>query len=157
MQRWLYKSEPHTFSWDELLARPQQRTVWDGVRNYQARNLLREARLGDLVLFYHSSVAEPHIIGVAQVVREAFDDPTALDPASPYHDPASTPEQNRWSAVEIEAICPLQVQVTRTLLKNTPELAAMRVIQRGQRLSVQPVLEEEFKVILQLGQTTLPG
>lgn len=151
MQRWLFKSEPFEFSWDNLCAAPDRRATWDGVRNYQARNLLRQARLDDLVLFYHSSVAEPHIMGVARIAREAFDDPAALNPDSPYFDPRSTPDQNRWSAVEIQALYPLDAPVTRTQLKNTPRLADMLVLQRGQRLSIQPVSEEHFQAILDLG------
>jgi predicted RNA-binding protein with PUA-like domain len=148
---WLLKSEPDEFSIDDLERRG--RAPWDGIRNHQARNLLRdELRVGDLVLFYHSSVKPPGVAGVARVVREAYPDPSAQDPESPYFDPRATPERPIWVAVDVEFVERFPVFVTLDRLRTSPELADLLVIRRGQRLSVQPVGPAHFDFIRRLGR-----
>jgi len=148
---WLFKSEPDEFSFDDLLTRPDQTEPWGGVRNYQARNHLKEAGLGDRVLIYHSSIAEPCVAGVAEIVRTAYPDPSAFDEASPYHDPKSDPEAPRWFAVDVRAVARLPRPVTRTAMKAHPALAEMRLLRRGMRLSILPVEPDELEVVLALG------
>ncbi|HEV8631629.1 MAG TPA: EVE domain-containing protein, partial [Thermoanaerobaculia bacterium] len=123
-----------------------------GVRNYQARNLMREMRVGDAVLFYHSGPPEPHVAGVARVAREAYPDASAWDPKSEYHDPASTPQEPRWYVVDVQGEQALPAPVTLAELKANPRLAAMKLVQRGQRLSVQPVAPEEFAEVLRMAE-----
>ncbi|MCA8980026.1 MAG: EVE domain-containing protein [Planctomycetes bacterium] len=152
---WLMKSEPNAFSFDDLLAAKGKRTHWDGIRNYQARNFMRdEMRKGDRVLFYHSNAKPPGVVGLAEVVKEAYPDHTQFDPASGYHDPQSDPSDPRWLMVDIKALCKLPRLVELDELKSRPELAEMAVVQRGQRLSVQPVTPEEWGVVLELGGLT---
>jgi predicted RNA-binding protein with PUA-like domain len=149
---WLFKSEPGTFSWDDLLASPRRRTFWDGVRNYQARNLLRdEMKKGDGVLFYHSSTAIPAVVGVASIVKAGSPDPTQFDGRSKYHDPKSTPEEPRWFGVEIQARRALPEPVPLARLRETRGLESMKLLQRGMRLSVQPVTRKEWEIVLRLG------
>lgn len=151
-RHWLLKSEPAVFSFDDLSAAPARTTAWEGVRNYQARNFMRDdMRVGDLVLFYHSSAKPPAVVGVAEVVRAAYPDPTQFEPASGHHDPASDPAAPRWLAVDVAALAALPEPVPIATLKVQPELAAMAVVQRGQRLSVQPVTPTEFQVVLRMG------
>jgi len=152
VRHWLLKSEPAVFSFDDLLAAPHRTTAWEGVRNYQARNFLRDdVRVGDLALFYHSNAAPPRVAGVAEVVRAAYPDPTQFEMASEYHDPGSDPAAPRWLAIDISALAALPEPVPIAALKAQPELAAMAVVQRGQRLSVQPVTADEFAAVLRLG------
>jgi len=147
---WLVKSEPGTYSIDHLEA--DGRTSWDGVRNYQARNLMRdEMREGDGVLFYHSSASPPGVAGVAEVSREARPDPTARDPASPYHDPAATADDPRWYMVEIRFVRKLPRLVPLDELKADPALKGMPVTTRS-RLSVQPVDSKHFHRVLELAE-----
>lgn len=146
-QYWLMKSEPDECSIDDALAAPEQTVPWTGVRNYQARNFMRDAmRVGDGVLFYHSSCPQPGIAGIARVASEAQPDPTQFDPDSPYYDPKSKPDAPRWQLVDVQA-----VRKTRLLglaeLRAVPELAQMRVLQRGNRLSITPVTSTEWAVI----------
>jgi len=149
---WLFKSEPSAFSWDDLWAAPGRRTSWDGVRNYQARNFLREdVRAGDGVLFYHSGAEPPGVVGVADVVREAYPDPTQHDPEHPRYDPGSDPAAPRWWMVDIRARRPLERFVPLGELKRTSALSGMGVVQRGQRLSVQPVRAAEWRAVLRAG------
>lgn len=151
-QYWLMKTEPGCFSFDDLLDSPDQTTAWDGVRNYQARNLLRDAmNEGDGVLFYHSNIAEPVIAGVAQVVRTGYPDHTARDPRSEHFDPRATDSQPIWYMVDIRAVSPLPYPVTRTMLKEHPVLAEMAVLKKGNRLSVQPVDPRHWELVLALG------
>jgi len=151
VRHWLLKSEPEVFSFADLLAAPDQTTGWEGVRNYQARNFLRdELRVGDLVLFYHSNAAPPGVAGVARVARGAYPDPTQFDPTSDYFDPGSPPAEPRWLTVDVAAVAAARRFVPIGDLKAHPELAAMAVVQRGQRLSVQPVTPAEFAVVLGL-------
>jgi predicted RNA-binding protein with PUA-like domain len=150
---WLMKSEPDDFSWDDLLAEPDQTTPWTGVRNYQARNLMRdEMRVGDGVLFYHSNVKPPAVVGLARVASEAKPDPTQFDRRSKYHDPKSTPDEPRWVCVDVQADRPLSNPVTRDQMKEEPELEGLMVLRRGARLSVQPVDREHWNVILRLAR-----
>lgn len=149
---WLMKSEPDCFSFADLLRAPDQITSWDGVRNYQARNFLRDSlRTGDGVLFYHSNIANPAIVGIAQVVREGYPDHTALDPRSDHFDPRAGEKQPIWYMVDVRAVAELPQPVTRDLLKNHPLLCEMAVLKKGNRLSVQPVSAEAWRTILQLG------
>ena len=150
-RHWLFKSEPDVFSFDDLLAAPRRRTIWDGVRNYQARNLLRDdVKVGDGVLFYHSSAEPLAIAGTAVVVRAGIPDPSAFDAKSKYHDPESDPDAPTWYAVEIEAETAFTPPIPRARLAATPALAEMMVLKRGARLSVQPVTAAEWRAVLAL-------
>lgn len=150
-QFWLVKSEPDVFSFQDLQAAKQRETSWDGVRNYQARNFLRAMAVGDEVLYYHSSCLEPGVAGIASVVHAAIPDPTQFDPQSPGFDPASTREQPRWDAVRIRALRALPRFVTLDALRAERRLAGMRLLARGNRLSVLPVTPQEWRVIAELG------
>jgi len=150
---WLMKSEPHVYPWEQLLE--DGTTHWDGVRNYQARNLMRdEMRMGDLVLFYHSNCKPPHVAGVARVCKEGYPDHTAQEPSSNYFDPKATPEDPRWMMVDIEPVIELS-KVELSDLRLNPELEGMPLLRRGQRLSVQPVPPEHFEIVCRMGG--LPG
>lgn len=155
MQYWLMKSEPDAFSWDELVARGAKGEPWDGVRNYQARNFMRDKmKIGDRVLFYHSNCKPPHIAGIAEVCSEPYPDFTQFDPESKYHDPKATKEKPRWILVDIRAVEPLDRTVSLDELKANPELSDMLVVQKGQRLSVQPVDEVHFNEVLRMSRTS---
>jgi len=148
---WLVKSEPETFSFDDLLASPGRTTSWDGVRNYQARNFMRDdMKKGDGVFFYHSSTQPTGIVGVAEVAREAYPDATAFDPESPYHDPRSRVEEPTWMMVDVRAVRPLSPIITLAELRETAGLEGMELLRRGSRLSVQPVTAEEWRTVLAL-------
>lgn len=141
------KSEPEECSVDDLVRAPNQTVPWTGVRNYQARNFMRDVmRVGDGVLFYHSSCPEPGIAGLAQVASAPYADPTQFDPASAYHDPKSSPQAPRWVLVDVRL-----ERKTRLLplveLRGRPELASMRVLQRGNRLSITPVTPQEWRAV----------
>jgi predicted RNA-binding protein with PUA-like domain len=149
---WLFKTEPETFSWDHLQKMPRRTTLWDGVRNYTARNFLRDAvKKGDHVLFYHSRANPPAVVGTATVVREGYPDPTQFDPKSPYYDARSNPDSPRWYVVDIKAARVLKTPVPLPVLRETEGLEDMRLLRRGNRLSVLPVTEREWKIILALG------
>jgi len=151
MHYWLMKTEPGVFSWDDLLNSPDKTTSWEGVRNYQARNLMRDQmQRGDCVFFYHSAIQQPAIVGIAQVVREAYPDSFAWDAASKYYDPKSSPENPRWVMVDIQAVKPLEPPITLAELKPIPALSGMLLLQKGCRLSVQPVAPQEWETILSL-------
>lgn len=144
---WLMKSEPDECSIDDALAAPQATVPWTGVRNYQARNFMRDAmQVGDGVLFYHSSCPEPGIAGIARVASAVYPDPTQFDPKSPYFDPKSTPDKPRWLLRDVKA-----EKKTRLLslaeMRATPALADMVVLQRGSRLSITPVSAEHWRLI----------
>lgn len=146
---WLFKSEPDSYSFADL--QRDRRTFWSGVRNYQARNLLRDdIRVGDGVLFYHSNADPMAIVGVARVVRDGYPDPTAFEPNSPYHDPDSDPSDPTWFVVDIECVAAFREPLTRDRCKAEPALADMMLLQRGSRLSVQPVTDAEWNTILRL-------
>jgi predicted RNA-binding protein with PUA-like domain len=153
---WLIKSEPEVFSFDDLLAAPRQRTGWDGIRNYQVRNYLRDdLRVGDLLLYYHSNSQPPGIVGTARVVSPARPDPTQFDPASPYFDPGSEPSNPRWLEVEIEAEAAWARPLGLPELRAEPRLAGLALLAKGSRLSVLPVGAEHLAVILELAQGAL--
>ncbi len=150
MRHWLFKSEPDAYSIDDL--RADGTAGWDGVRNYQARNLLRdEIQPGDLVLFYHSNTKPPGVVGVAQVVRGGHPDPTQFDSGSPGYDAKARPEAPRWYQVEIAFVAKLPEPVTLQCIKEDPVLREMMVARRGMRLSVQPVEEAHFARVVRLG------
>ena len=151
MNYWLMKSEPSSFSFDDLKCRPNQTEPWDGVRNYQARNFLRdEIKLGDGVLFYHSNCPEPAIVGLAKVVREGYPDHTALDPREKHFDPKASDDRPLWFMVDVQYLCHLPQPLSRDDLRQHPLLAGMGVLRKGNRLSVQPVKAEEWQAILAL-------
>ena len=148
MNHWLMKSELDVYPYAQLVE--DGRTHWDGVRNYQARNMMRDAmKEGDLVLFYHSNTKPPHVGGVANIVREGYPDFTSWDTNSKYFDEKSTPENPRWFMVDIEPITEIEM-VSLESMKNNPNLEGMPLLQRGQRLSVQPVTKEQFDEILSM-------
>jgi predicted RNA-binding protein with PUA-like domain len=150
---WLMKSEPTTFSIDDLAAAPDQTTCWEGVRNYQARNLLRdEIKEGDRVLYYHSACPEPACVGTATVVRDGYPDHHAFDPRHHYHDPKSTPDKPTWFMVDIRLDAKLARPVTLAEIRQHPELQEMPLLRKGNRLSVQPVTKKEFDQIVKLGK-----
>ncbi len=149
---WLVKSEPDAFSFADLCASEQQTTCWDGVRNYQARNFMRDGmQRGDLVLFYHSSTEPAAIVGVAEVVREAYADHTALDPRDPHYDPKSKADSPTWMMVDLRAVEPLVHPLTLAELRGVKGLDAMVLLQRGSRLSVQPVTAKEWAIVYRMG------
>jgi len=151
MGYWLIKSEPGCFSIDDLAAAPDGTTGWDGVRNFQARNFMRDGmRLGDGLLFYHS-VVNPGVAGLAEVVREAYPDVTALDPACDHYDPRATPEKPLWWMVDVRFTAKFPQPVPLKTLRAVPELAGMELLRKGSRLSVMPVTEQEFAMIRALG------
>ena len=144
---WLVKSEPETFSFDDLLAAPKQTTHWDGVRNHVARNFMRDGmRVGDRVFFYHSSTTPQAIVGICEVVRDAYPDPTALDPKHDAYDPKSDPSDPTWFMVDLRAVERLERPVTLAEIKKRKELAKMALLRIG-RLSVTPVTREEWETI----------
>ncbi|AWN23025.1 EVE domain-containing protein [Deinococcus irradiatisoli] len=146
---WLLKSEPDVFSYADLERVGTE--PWNGVRNYQARNFLRAMQVGDRCLFYHSSTGRVGVAGVGRVVRAAYPDDLQFDPLSPYFDSKSTPEQPRWSMVDVAAVSALPRFVALEELRAVPELAQLRLLQKGNRLSVMPVRPEEFELIVALG------
>ncbi len=149
---WLMKSEPHCFSFDDLKSAPAKTTSWDGVRNYQARNFLRdEVRVGDGVLFYHSNIADPAIVGLAEVVRAGYPDHTALDPRSDHFDPRASEDNPIWHMVDVRYAGDLARSLTRAMLREHPVLSRMDVLKKGNRLSVQPVTAEQWQGVLELG------
>ena len=148
---WLMKSEPDVYSIADL--QRDGTTCWDGVRNYQARNFMRDdMRVGDGVLFYHSNAQPMGIYGVARVVRTAYPDHTAFDPADPHYDPKSDPATPTWMMVDVGYVGTFKEPVTLATLKATPALEKMLVIQRGSRLSVQPVSRKEWDIIMKMGE-----
>lgn len=155
MGYWLLKSEPTVFGLADLERAPDQTTPWEGVRNYQARNFLRDGMSrGDRAFFYHSGTANPAIVGVVEVVREGYPDQTAFDPASPYHDPASARDRPRWYRVDVRLVRPLRRSISLAELKRHREaLADFALLRRGNRLSVLPVTAAQWKFVLALEET----
>ncbi|MET1079284.1 MAG: EVE domain-containing protein [Pseudomonas sp.] len=148
MPTWLMKSEPDEFSVQDLQRVKSAR--WDGVRNYQARNFMRDMVEGDLFYFYHSSCPQPGIAGIGRITRPAYPDPSALDPHSPYFDPKASPERNPWSALEVEHVDTFGEIIPLGRLKTLPALAALALVQRASRLSVMPVDPPQWAAILAL-------
>lgn len=147
MRYWLMKSEPDDCSIDDLAAMPAQTVPWYGVRNYQARNFMRDQmQVGDGVLFYHSSCAEPGIAGIARVSQRAYPDATQFDPNSRFYDAAAKPDNPRWLHVDVQFVCKTRL-LSLTELRSHPELANMRVLAKGNRLSITPVDVSEWHFI----------
>lgn len=143
---WLMKSEPDVYSIDDL--EREGSTVWEGVRNYQARNFMREMKLGDIVLFYHSNAKPPGIVGLGEIVREHYPDPFQFDAKSDYYDPKSPKDNPRWSAVDVGFVEKFPEMLSLNEMKEDPIYEGMLVIQKGSRLSVQPVEEKHYKLVL---------
>ena len=152
MQYWLMKSEPDVFGIEDLARRPDQTEPWDGVRNYQARNMMRDQmQKGDQVFFYHSNCKPPGIVGIAEVVRTGYPDYTAFEPTSKYHDPKSDPEKPRWYMVDVKFVRRLQRPITLDELKtHDDDLGDFPLLRKGNRLSVMPVTAEQWDYILGL-------
>lgn len=151
MHYWLMKSEPNAFSIDDLTAMPEQTEHWDGVRNYQARNMLRDQmQVGDLAFFYHSNCTMPGIVGIMEVVREGYPDHTALDPQSKHFDPKSSPEAPRWFMVDVRYLRHTGRLIPLAELKEHEALKNMPLVRKGNRLSVMPVTAAEWQAILRL-------
>ena len=151
MKYWLFKTEPGCFSLDDLIFSPNSTTSWDGVRNYQARNLMRSMQIGDLGFFYHSG-KDPHIAALVEVVREAYPDHTAQDPKNNHYDEKATPEDPRWFMVDVKLVRKFDTPIKLSDLKKEPELDGMELLKRGSRLSVQPVEEPFFQHIMLMAE-----
>lgn len=154
MAYWLLKSEPSTFSYDDLVA--AKREGWDGVRNFEARNHMRAMRVGDRAIFYHSNAKPPGAVGVCKIVKGAEPDPTQFDPASPYFDPTSDPDDPRWDWVTVAPVRRLRL-VPLDELRAMPAMAGSRLLAKGSRLSVLPLSEEEFEAIVAAGALRSSG
>ncbi len=152
MAHWLMKSEPDVFGIDHLASRPNGTEPWDGVRNYQARNMMRDQmKKGDLAFFYHSNCKEPGIVGIMEIVREGYPDPTAFDPEAKYYDPKSDPDKPRWFMVEVRFVRRLTRTITLEELKGHVEaLGDFPLLRRGNRLSVMPVTDAQWAYIVGL-------
>jgi predicted RNA-binding protein with PUA-like domain len=151
MAHWLFKTEPGEFSLADLLAAPGRTTCWGGVRNYQARNFLRDrVQLGDPVFLYHSSCAEPGIVGLMKVVRAGYPDPSCLDPESPYYDPRSSPGHIRWQAVDVRLEARVSPPLLLSKLREEPLLQGFQLLRPGNRLSIVPVTPEEWQHLIRL-------
>ena len=148
MAHWLMKSEPDEFSIKDLQKVGEAR--WDGVRNYQARNFMRAMAVGDEFFFYHSSCPQPGIAGIGRIVEAAYPDPTALDPDSPYYDPKASAEKNPWSALRVAHVHTFHQVIKLDYLKQQAALAEMPLVQKGSRLSVMPVTDEQWATVLGL-------
>ena len=146
---WLMKSEPNEFSIDDLKRRPNQTEHWDGVRNYQARNMMRDQmKVGDQAFLYHSNCEEPGIVGIMKIVREGYPDFTAFDPQDKHYDPKSDPQNPRWYMVDVQFVRELQRTISLKELKDYDALKDMPLVQRGNRLSVMPVTRKQWDFIL---------
>ncbi len=151
------KSEPDVFGIDHLMAMPKKTEHWDGVRNYQARNMMRDQmKKGDLVFFYHSNCKEPGIVGIAKVVKEGYPDHTAFDPETKYYDPKSDPDNPRWYMVDIQHKRKFKCTITLQELKEHPQLEGMALLRKGNRLSVMPVEKKQWDYILRI-ENSLDG
>ena len=151
MNFWLLKSEPGSFSIDDLAQRPGRTEPWDGVRNYQARNMMRdEMTVGDQAFFYHSNCPDPGIVGIVEINSAGRPDPTAFDPADPHYDPKSDPDNPRWYLVDVKLVRRLSRTIGLAELKGHPQLSEMQLLRRGNRLSVMPVEPSHWNHILGL-------
>jgi len=151
MRYWLFKSEPDAFSITDLFNMPDATDHWDGIRNYQARNLMRdEMKVGDKGFFYHSSCKVPGVVGEVKIVSEAYPDHTALDAKSNYYDPKATADEPRWCMVDVQATKQYKEVIPLTTLKATAELEDMLLLRRGNRLSVMPVTATQWRIIRRL-------
>jgi predicted RNA-binding protein with PUA-like domain len=151
-QYWLMKSEPLVFSIEDLARAPKRTTCWDGVRNYQARNFMRAMKLGDQVLFYHSNANPPAIVGIAEVAATAYPDPTQFERNHKHFDSASDPKAPRWDMVDIRYVRTFAVPISLDSLRTEKALVSMALLQKGSRLSVQPVTKGEWEHILRLAR-----
>ena len=150
---WLFKSEPSAYSFSDLMGEPDQTAEWDGVRNYQARNFLRdEVKEGDGVLFYHSNASPPSVVGTAVVVREGYPDFTAWDPSSDHPDPKSTPDNPRWFMVDIKGLEALPNEVTLAQIRANPALGDISLFKRP-RISIHPITQQEWDTILAMAES----
>ncbi len=154
MQYGLMKSEPAVFSIDSLARAPRKRSHWDGVRNYQVRNMIRdEMKKGDLAFFYHSSCEVPGIVGIARIVKEGYPDPTAFDPTHDHHDPKSDPANPTWYMVDVELVEKFATPVTLDMLKaNADKLSDLLILRRGNRLSITPVTAAQWQKVTKLAR-----
>lgn len=152
MKYWLMKSEPEAYSIDDLAKAPKKTTCWDGVRNYQARNFMREMEIGDQVFFYHSGGGNPSIVGIAEVVKKAYPDHTALDPKDKHYDPKATPANPIWEMVDIKFVKKFDEPLALEDLRGAKGLENMELLRRGSRLSVQPVTAAEWKIVNNLAE-----
>ncbi|MCK9607911.1 MAG: EVE domain-containing protein [Methylomonas sp.] len=151
MQYWLMKSEPEAFSIDDLAERPRQTEHWDGVRNYQARNMMRDQmKVGDLIFFYHSNCQLPGIVGIAEVAKESYPDFTAFNPDDQHFDPKSNPDQPTWYMVDVKFVRKLQRTISLQELKPQQALAELALVRRGNRLSIMPITQQQWDFILGL-------
>jgi len=151
MNYWLMKSEPNAFSIDDLAQRPKQTEPWDGVRNYQARNMMRDdMKVGDRIFFYHSNCDVPGIVGIAEVAREGYADFTAFDPDDKHFDPKSNPDKPTWIMVDVHFVRKLDRTISLQELKQHQELVDLALVRRGNRLSIMPVSQAQWEFILSL-------
>lgn len=151
MNYWLMKSEPNEFSIDDLKTQPGRTEHWDGVRNYQARNMMRDQmKIGDQVFFYHSNCEIPGIVGIAKVVREGYPDFTAFDKKDPHYDPKSDPDNPRWYMVDVKYVRKLKRTISLKELKEISKLSEMPLVRKGNRLSIMPVTSQQWQYILKL-------
>ncbi len=149
MRYWLFKTEPSAFSIDDLAAMPEQTEHWDGIRNYQARNFLRdEVKKGDKVFIYHSSCKEVGIVGLADVVRESYADHTQFNPESKYYDPKSNPDNPRWVMVDIKMLEKFPNLLSLSKIKSNSAIIELGLVKKGHRLSIMPVVQAEAEVLL---------
>lgn len=149
MNYWLLKSEPDTFSIDDLATKPKQTDSWEGVRNFQARNMLRDdMKINDHAFFYHSSCAQPAIVGIVKIIRAGYPDPTQFEAHSKYRDKKSTEEKPIWYTVDVQLLKKLKQPITLEQIKKNPLLATMQLVRRGNRLSVMPITLREWQTIL---------
>lgn len=153
MKYWLMKSEPEVFSIDDLINAKNQTTFWDGVRNYQARNYIRdEMKVGDKVIFYHSNSEPPSAVGICEIVKEAYPDFTAFDPDNPHYDPKSKKDSPTWFMVDIKFVKKFSHFVSINEMRENKKLQNMKLLQRGNRLSVMPLSKDEFNEIIKMGK-----
>jgi predicted RNA-binding protein with PUA-like domain len=151
-QFWLMKSEPEAFSIEDLKKAKQQTTCWDGVRNYQARNYMRAMQLGDLAFYYHSNAEPSAIVGIAEIVKTAYPDPTQFDPEDSHFDPKSKMEAPAWDMVDVKFVEQFNAPLSLEMLRDLPALEGMELLRRGSRLSVQPVTAAQWKAIVKLAK-----
>ena len=150
IQYWLLKSEPEAFSIDDLARSPGRTTCWEGVRNYQARNFLRSMNCGDQAFFYHSNADPPAIVGVVEIVKQAYPDSYAFDAKSRYFDPKSSRDSPRWFMIDVRFVRKFSEPLALDSLRKVKKLEKMELLRRGSRLSIQPVCEQEWKIIMQM-------
>lgn len=149
MNYWLMKSEPDAFGIDDLAKKPNATEPWNGVRNYQARNMLREQmKRGDLAFFYHSSCEVPGIVGIIEIVRAGYPDSTAFDPESKYYDPQTSSDKPRWFMVDVKLKRKFKHIISLQRLRNNPKLKTMQILRKGNRLSITPVTKEQWQAVL---------